>query len=77
MRSPVQRDSHSNSGDGKLQSYVGVICFLVSMAIIGWVWPGLPDWAPATLGVLIGYVCWLAYRAYRWWLQRTRRQPVD
>ncbi|WP_306188183.1 MULTISPECIES: hypothetical protein [unclassified Streptomyces] len=35
---------------------------------------GLPVWAPAALGAVVGFTCWLAYRAYRS-LSRRRGTP--
>ena len=64
MRYP-QRDSQEKPHEDGPRGYIGIICFAVSMVIIWLVWPGLPDWAPPTLSMVIGITCWLAYRSLR------------
>jgi len=68
-------DDQPNSGENKLQNYIGMVCCIAAMTIIGVLFGrGLPVWAPAALGGVIGVACWLAYRAYRS-LSRRKGKP--
>lgn len=56
-------DPHSR--EKELRNYIGMVCCIASMTIIGVFWGrDLPVWAPAALGAAFGYTCWLAQRAY-------------
>ncbi len=73
--SPRQRDDRTDSGESGPQGYIGMVCSVASMTIVGVLFGrGLPVWAPAALGAVVGFTCWLAYRAYRS-LSRRRGTP--
>jgi hypothetical protein len=63
MGHPDREGQERKPREVKPLDFLGLICWMLSMVIIWIVWPGLPDWEPPVLSMVIGYACWLAYRS--------------